>query len=194
MRVRLLILVISIASAVSCGDGTKPSESIFATDETKQAADLVFSANIKLKLIKKRFKDNEPRYEELKTALRTKDEEKVRKLSGEFVDQIAAGTEEGNQAIETLRKARDMNINREFKEYLDLKITSLEKYVEAFEQRRQAAEILRSGYDPKNVMNRDRVIGEFKLKEEKFSEIIEDGRRSSQEANDFATESLRKKS
>ncbi len=187
------VLFLGVILLAACGGVKSTSDSVFSMDETAEAANTVDAANKKLKLIKKRFKDNEPRYEELKTALKARDEAKVRALADEFVNQISAGTEEGGEAIELLRKARGMNINDDFKSYLDLKIASLEKYVEAFEQRRQAAQILRDGYDPKNVMNRDRVIAEFKLKEDKFNEIIEEGRQSSQDANDLAMESLRKK-
>ena len=42
-------------------------------------------------------------------------------------------------------------------------------------------------------MKRDRVLAEFKQEEEKFNEIIEEGRQSSQDANDLAKESLKKK-
>lgn len=192
MKVRapiaFLILAVTLAAC-----GGKPNESIFSRDETAEAANFVDSANRKLKLIKKRFKDNEPRYDDLKAALKSKDEAKVRAISNEFVDQISAGTQEGNEAIDLLKQARDMNVNADFRQYLDLKIASLEKYVEAFEQRRQAAQLLAEGYDPKDASKRDRVIAEFKQKEEKFNEIIEEGRQSSQDANDLAKESLKKK-
>ena len=193
MKIGFCIVFLIIVSVAACGGGKKSSESFFAVDETKEATDLVDAANKKLKLIKKRFKDNEPRYEQLKSALKAKDETKVRELSNQFVDQITAGTDEGNEAIETLRKAKNMNINADFRQYLDMKIVSLEKYVEAFEHRRKAAQILGEGYDPKDVMKRDRVLAEFKQEEEKFNEIIEEGRQSSQDANDIAKESLKKK-
>lgn len=192
MRVRNVIAILILAVFLAACGG-KPNESIFSRDETVEAAEFVDAGNRKLKLIKKRFKDNEPRYDELKAALKSKDEAKVRTLSNEFVDQISAGTQEGNEAIELLQRARDMNINSDFRQYLDLKIASLEKYVEAFEQRRQAAKLLAEGYDPKDASKRDRVIAEFKQKEERFNEIIEEGRQSSQDANDLAKESLRKK-
>lgn len=176
----------------ACGGGSQKTESLFSRDETQDAAALVVTANGKLMDIKKRFKDNEPRYEELKTALKSKDEKKVRELSNRFVDEITAGSQQGGEAIDTLKKAKDMNINEDYRQYLDLKIISLEKYVEAFEQRRQAAELLAQGYDPKDVMNRDKVIAEFRLREEKFSQIIEEGRQTSADANEWARESLRK--
>jgi nitrate reductase assembly molybdenum cofactor insertion protein NarJ len=189
------LILCPILVLLSCGKGDRSTSdsSIFSKDETAEAVELVKQANDKLKLIKKRFKDNEPRYEELKTALRDKNEKKVRELSNAFVEQIGAGSEEGTDAIEKLRSAKELNINQEYKEYLQLKLLSLEKYIEAFEQRRQAALILAENYDPKDPVKQNRAITEFKLKEEKFGEIIEIGRSSSEEANDLAKESLRRK-
>ncbi len=193
MNVRIFIFLIFAVFALSCGGGKKSSDSFFAKDETNEAADIVDAANKKLKQIKKRFKENEPRYVELKKALKEKNESKVRELSNVFVEEITAGANEGLEAIEMLKKAKEMNINADFKQYLDLKIISLEKYVEAFDHRRKAAEILGEGYDPKDVMKRDRVIAAFRQEEEKFNEIIEEGRQTSQDANELARESLNRK-
>ncbi len=190
-----LILALLISATVligACGGGKKTTDSLFSRDETQDAAALVVQANGKLMDIKRRFKENGPRYEELKTALKAKDEKKVRELSNKFVDEITAGSQEGGEAVDTLKKAKDMNINEDYRQYLDLKIISLEKYIEAFEQRRQAAELLAEGYDPKDVMKRDKVIAEFRQKEDKFNQIIEEGRHTSADANEWARESLRK--
>ncbi len=186
------LLIVAAMMISACGGGTQKTESLFSRDETQDAAELVIKANGKLMNIKKRFKENEPRYEELKSALKAKDENKVRELSNRFVDEITAGSQQGDEAIEALKKAKNMNVNEDYRQYLDLKIISLEKYVEAFEQRRQAAELLAQGYDPKNVMNRDKVVAEFRQREEKFSQIIEEGRQTSADANEWARESLRK--
>jgi len=186
------LLIVAAMMISACGGGTQKTESLFSRDETQDAAELVIKANGKLMNIKKRFKENEPRYEELKSALKAKDENKVRELSNRFVDEITTGSQQGDEAIEALKKAKNMNVNEDYRQYLDLKIISLEKYVEAFEQRRQAAELLAQGYDPKNVMNRDKVVAEFRQREEKFSQIIEEGRQTSADANEWARESLRK--
>ena len=93
-----------------------------------------------------------------------------------------------------LRIAQEKNINEDYREYLDLKIRALEKYIEAFEERRQAAILLRQGYDPKNTAKRDQVVAAFKEREEKFKEIMEEARKSSEQANELAKESLNRKS
>ncbi|HVE56752.1 MAG TPA: hypothetical protein VNB22_07985, partial [Pyrinomonadaceae bacterium] len=120
--------------------------------------------------------------------------EKVRSISDQLVTEINAGTEVGEEAINKLRTAQEKNINEDYKQYLSLKIQALEKYVEAFEERRKAAILLRDGYDPKNAAVRDQVIGAFKEREEKFKEIMEEARQSSEEANQLAKDSLNRKS
>lgn len=165
-----------------------------SSDETAEAGEIVKEANAILQQIKKRFKDNEPRLAELQTALKGKDSEKVRALTDLLITEINAGTEAGEEAINKLRLAKDKNINQDYKDYLDLKILALEKYVQAFEERRQAAIILRDGYDPKNIAGREQAVAAFKQREEKFQEIMEEARVLSEQANQLAIESLNRKS
>lgn len=192
--VKILFLVFSLVFA-ACPDKNKPSQtsSIFTLDETAEAGETVREANDELKKIKQRFKDNEPRLAELQTALKEKNSDKVRSISDQLITEINAGTEVGEEAINKLRIAQEKNINADYKEYLSLKILALEKYVEAFEERRQAAILLRDGYDPKNAARRDQVVAAFKQREEKFKEIMEDARVSSEQANELAKESLNRK-
>lgn len=161
-------------------------------DQTQEAANLVGEANDKLKQIKKLFSENESRLEELKATMNNKDEKKVKEISDELIYQINNGTKLGGEAIEKIEEAQKMNVNDDFKNYLGLKTQSLRKYIEAFEERRELAKILRDRYDPKNVAQRDIVVEEFRKREEKFKEIMEEGRKSSEDANALAKESLSK--
>lgn len=189
-----LWLIFFVAACPSKNNSSQSGGSILSFDETSDAGETVREANNILKQIKQRFKDNEPRLEELQTALKEKNAEKVRSVSDQLITEINAGTEAGEEAINKLRVAKDKNINNDYREYLDLKILALEKYVEAFEERRQAAILLRDGYDPKNAARRDQVIGAFKQREERFKEIMEAARISSEQANQLAKESLNRKS
>ena len=112
----------------------------------------------------------------------------------ELITEINIGTEAGKEAINKLRIAQDKNINEDYREYLMLKIQALEKYVEAFEERRQAAILLRDGYDPKDAARRDQVVAAFKERDEKFKEIMEEARKSSEQANQVAKDSLNRRS
>lgn len=184
--------------AAACPNKTNPSQSsggggILSFDETAEAGNIVKESNEILKQIKKRFNDNEPKLQELQSALKEKNPEKVRTLTEELITEINLGTEAGAEAINKLRIAQDKNINEDYKEYLLLKIQALEKYVEAFDERRKAAILLREGYDPKNASKREQVIAAFKEREEKFREIMEEARKSSEQANQLAQDSLNRK-
>jgi hypothetical protein len=191
----LLTLAFSLMfSACPKKNNSPQTGGILSFDETEAAGNEVKQANDQLKLIKQRFKENENRLDELQTAMKGKNPEKVREISDELVTQINAGTEVGEEAINKLRVAQEKNINKDYKEYLGLKIQALEKYVQAFEERRQAAILLRDGYDPKNAAKREQVIGAFKEREDKFKEIVQSARELSEEANRLARESLNRKS
>jgi hypothetical protein len=190
----LLLLAFSLILAACPGKNNSSSGGILSFDETADAGEIVKEANGILREIKQRFKDNEPKLEELQNALKEKNADKVRAISEELITQINLGTEAGKEAINKLRIAQDKNINEDYKEYLLLKTQALEKYIEAFEERRQAAIVLRQGYDPKNAANRDQVVAAFKEHEEKFKEIMEDARKSSEQANQLAKESLNRRS
>jgi hypothetical protein len=189
-----LWLILLTACSKNNSPQTGGGSSILSFDETKEAGDIVRESNEILKQIKKRFKDNEPKLQQLQEALKGKDTEKVRTLTEELITEINLGTEAGQEAINKLRVAQDKNINEDYKEYLLLKTQALEKYVEAFDERRKAAILLREGYDPKNAAQRQQVIAAFKEREEKFKEIMEDARKSSEQANQLAQESLNRKS
>ena len=189
-----LWLIIFASACPNKSSSSQSGGSILSFDETTEAGETVREANNILRQIKQRFKDNEPRLEELQTALKEKNAEKVRSVSDQLITEINAGTEAGEEAINKLRLAKDKNINDDYREYLDLKILALEKYVEAFEERRQAAILLRDGYDPKNAARRDQVVGAFKQREERFKEIMEEARISSEQANQLAKDSLNRKS
>jgi uncharacterized protein YpuA (DUF1002 family) len=191
----LLLLAFSLMfSACPKKNNSLQTGGILTFDETDKAGNEVKEANEMLKLIKQRFKENENRLEELQAAMKGKNPEKVREIADELVTQINAGTEVGEEAINKLRIAQEKNINEDYKEYLSLKIQALERYVEAFEERRQAAILLRDGYDPKNAAKRGLVIGAFTERENKFKEIVQSARELSEEANRLARESLNRKS
>jgi hypothetical protein len=189
----ILLIVLALLLA-ACPKNGNSSGGILTLDETEEARAKVIDANGELKQIKQRFKDNEKRLEELQQALKGKDEKKVRDICDQLVTEINAGTDLGQKAIDKIREAQEMNTNDDFKEYLRLKVECLEKYVEAFEKRREAAILLRDGYDPKNAAKRDQFLFVFKQKEEEFKDIMEEARKSSQEANELAVEVSRRKS
>jgi hypothetical protein len=196
-NIKILLLIFPLLLAACAGGGQDDSSSsttdIFSFDQTQEAYDMVYEANEQLKQIKKLFKENEGRQEDLKTALANKDAAKVKEIADELVYQINAGTRLGEEAIAKIEKVQDMNVSGDFKSYLTLKVESLRKYIEAYEQRRQLAILLRDSYDPKDAKQRDRVVEEFKKSDEVFKRIIAEAQESSEKANDLAKEVLSRK-
>lgn len=195
--IKILILLAFALIAAACPGKSSQQQSgggILSFDETADAANIVKESNDILKQIKQKFKENEPRLEELQNALKEKNPEKVRAIADQLVTEINAGTEAAGEAITKLRTAKDKNINDDYREYLDLKILALEKYVEAFEERRQVAIFLRDKYDPKNDAQRKMFKDEYDRREEKFKQIMQEARQLSEQANNLARESLNRKS
>ena len=193
-RLRKIILAtIAIAAAVFSLACTDASESVFGPpDETAEAGKLVSAANTDLTKIKVLYKENEGKREELKNALETNNVGEVKRISSEVVQLINEGRNSGFAAIDKLRDAQDMQINKDYKEYLGLKEESLKKQLEAFEQYRQAAMTLRDNYDPQNAELRDKVKADFDERTEKYREIMEKARDNSSQANELYKETVRR--
>jgi len=191
--IKILPVIFSLLLLSACPGEDDSSTGMFSFDQTQEAFDKVSEANDQLKQIKKLFKENENRQEDLKTALENKDAVKVKEIAEELVYQINTGTKLGDEAIEKIEKVQDMNVNADFKNYLNLKTESLRKYSEAFEERRKLAMLLHDTYDPKDAKQRDRVVVEFKKGDENFKRIMEEAKRSSEKANALAKEVLSKK-
>lgn len=188
-----LILAALIGAASCKRSGTSSSIDILGpTDETAEAAKIVADANEDLTKIKVLYKNNEGKREELKKALEANDADKVRKISDDVVYLINDGADNGKAAVDKIEKAQEMQINDDYREYLRLKEESLKKEMDAFEEYRQAARLLRDSYDPKNVAVRDKVKDEFKNRSENYRTIMESARDYSNQANDLAKEALKK--
>ncbi len=179
-------------SSCKKGEQTESYDVLNFSDETTEAAKLVTDANEDLNKIKVLYKKNESKREELKTALKDNNSEAVKKISDELVYIINDGMALGESAIEKIEDAAEMSINDDFKEYLSLKQESLQKQMDAFENYRQAARVLRDGYNPKDERQKDKVKAEFVERDTNFQKIMESSREYSKKANDLAKESLKK--
>ena len=155
-----ILLVFSLIFTFACKKSDDSSILDF-TDDTDKAVKLIDSANKDLKEIKKLYKANENRVEDLKIAMKNKNVEEAKKIANDAVYAINDGMALGIKAVEKIEKAKNLDINRDFREYLDLKEKSLRKLMEAFELRREIALALRNGYDPENTKQREIVLAEF---------------------------------
>ncbi len=164
------------------------------SDETAEAAQIVADANKDLTKIKVLYKNNENKREELKKAMEANESEKVKKISDDLVYLINDGVSAGKSAIDKIQKAQEMQINEDYREYLNLKEQSLTRTIEAFENYRQAARALRDNYDPKNKLLREKIKEEFKMFSENYRKIMETARDYSNRANELAKEATRRQS
>lgn len=186
LRKNTLILLLFISLTFGACSKSEESSIFTISDDTDEAVKLIDSANQDLKAIKKLYKANENRVEDLKIAMKDKNVEEAKKIANDAVYAINDGMALGIKAVEKIDKAKNLNINSKFKDYLDLKEKSLRKLMEAFELRRQIALALRNGYDPENTAQRDVVMAEFKEKDEKFKELEKEALEASRNANQLA--------
>lgn len=184
MCLSLLILF----SSCQKSDQSESYDILDFSDQTPDAADLVAKANEDLNKIKVIYKRNESKRDELKTAMKENNVESVKKIADDLVYIFNDGMALAKGAIEKIEQAEAMNINADFKEYLNLKVQSLQKQLDAFENYRLAARVLREGYDPKDDKQREKVRAEFVERDDNFQKIMAVAKDYSKKANDFAKE------
>ncbi len=186
------LICAAVFSACRKNETAESFDILSFSDDTTAAAELVSEANEDLNKIKVMYKQNEVHREELVAAMGEKDVEKVKKITDDLVYTINDGMRLGEEAVEKIGKARQMNINADFKEYLSLKEESLEKQLEAFENLRQAVRILRDSFgtnDPKQIEQGKSV---FKEKDESFVKAMAEAKEISKKANELAKERSKK--
>jgi len=186
------LLIICGGLAISCKRSGGSIGILSPLDETAEAAVIVADANKDLTKIKVLYDQNEGKREELKAAMEKNDVVEAKKLADEVLYLINDGTAFGKSAVEKIQKAQEMQINDDYREYLRLKEEALKRQLEAFENYRQAARILRDSYDPKDTVMREKVKEEFKTRSENYRKIMEDARDYSNRANELAKEALKR--
>jgi uncharacterized protein YqiB (DUF1249 family) len=189
-----LVLSCLFILSISCSKSQTGGIDILGpADETTDAGKIVEQANEDLTKIKRLYKENESKREELKKAMESNDATTVKKISDDVVYAINDGAAFGQTAVEKIRQAQEMNVNADYREYLRLKEEALTKQLEAFENYRQAARMLRDNYDPKNKELREKVTLEFKTRGENYQKIMETARDYSTRANALAKEVINRK-
>ena len=189
----VILLFLSLFSACQSEKKSSKSDSIFSSDETKEAGELVLQANDDLKKVKAIYKANKNRVEDIKTAMTGKEVDKVKTIANDLVLEINNGLLSGEDAYKKIEKAETMDINSTYKEYLELKKDSLRKHLDAFELRRQVAQLLRDSFGGKDPKEIDTAQLIFREKEAAFQKLIDEAKDLSQQANDLYEESMNKK-
>ena len=192
-RIAIAVLMLPMLMTASCRrSGGGGIDILGPSDETAEAVKLVASANEDLTKIKVLYDANENKREELKKAMASNDTTTAKKIADDVVYLINDGAANGNSAVEKLQKAQEMQINDDYREYLRLKEESLKRELEAFENYRLAARLLRDSFDPKNAGAREKVKEEFKTRSENYRKIMEAARDYSNRANELAKDALRR--
>jgi hypothetical protein len=186
----LWLIFFSIACQKSGNSESSGIDVFGLTDQTQEAAAVVQDANEDLKKIRKMYKENQSKIDELKTAMQDKKIDEAKKIADDLVFIINDGFVLGESAVAKIEKAEAMNTNEKYKEYLQLKKGSLKKQLDAFEFRRQAAQLLRDAFGSKDKLEIEKAKSEFREKEENFQKYMEIAREMSGEANQLAKETL----
>jgi DNA-binding transcriptional MerR regulator len=165
---RIILLCAILLSLFACqkSESSDDYDLLNFSDETTKAAELVADANEDLNKIKILYKKNEDQLEELKTAMSEQNTEKVKAITGNLVGLITDGTILGEAALDKIEKAEAMNTNADFKEYLNLKAQSLQKQLDAFEHRRQAARLLKESFGANDPAAIEKAKVAFKEQED----------------------------
>lgn len=186
-----LWLIFFTASCQKSGGSESGGIDVFGlSDQTPEAAAIVKDANEDLKKIRKMYKENQSKINELKTAMNDKKIDEVKKIADELVYIINDGFVLGESAVAKIEKAEALNTNDKYKEYLQLKKGSLKKQLDAFEFRRQAAQLLRDAFGNKDKLEIEKAKAGFREKEENFQKYMEIAREMSGSANQLAKETL----
>lgn len=193
-RFLLIILLLTLVFAACKKSGSSGGFDLLSSDKKNEAAKIIESANQDLKKVKEIYKANQNRVdEELIPAMTAKDIVKAKDIANDLVKNINDGLEAADDAVKKIKEAEAMDINDTYKRYLELKREGMEKQIEAFELRRQVAQLLSQsfgGSDP-NQINQAQAV--FKDKELQFHKLMEEGKDFSEQANEVYKESLRKK-
>lgn len=188
-------LVFSACQTTGSGSSNPGGLTKLLGDDTPKAIELVNEANNYLRDVKKIYKENQGRSAELKEALspEKRDLAKVKTITGELVFQINDGLVLGAKAIQKIDEAKSLDINSDFRDYLSLKQESLQKFVDAFELRRQTAKSLSENITSTDPASIKKISDELKDKNESFEKLIDEGQKLSIDANDLVKATLKKK-
>ncbi len=191
MRTLKIFLLCAALIAGACKAGERGG-TFFETDETAEAGKIVADANQDLKKIKVLYEQNEGKRQELKDAMEKNDSLKAKQIADDVVYLINDGAALCQSAVDKIQRAESMKINSDYAAYLRLKEESLQLEMDAFEQYRLAARVLRDNYDPKNAVMKEKVKEEFKLRNDNYRVAMEKARDKSNQANEIAKAAMTK--
>ena len=197
MKNLLITFLFFILIFSACGKKDSSSSSgldFLKSDQKNEAAEIIKAANDDLKKVRIIYNNNQKRVDdELIPALTAKDIAKAQEITNDLVIQINSGLVSADDAVKKIKEAEEMNINDTYRNYLRLKREALEKQIEAFELRRQVAQLMSKSLGSNDPSQATQAQSIFKEKEMQFFDLMEQGKGLSQEANQIYKDSLAKK-
>jgi len=185
-RLGLLAAFVLCASFAGCFQNGGNGLGILDKDDTEDAIELVSNANTDLKRIRVLYRDNASKVKDLEDALSKGDVKKVKILTDDLSAIINDGYVLAESAKEKLEKAQDLDINEDWKEYLGLKISSLNKQIKAFDYRRESAQLFRDKFGGTDKAQMARAAQIFRKNEENFEKYMKEAGDLSNEADQLA--------
>jgi uncharacterized protein YehS (DUF1456 family) len=191
----LLLVFLSIClTACNTKKAETDDSGSFFDDDTDRAIEYVQEANRNLQSIKALYNVNNPKKDELKTALKNNEIEKVKKIADELTVVMVDGYVFAKNAKEKLDEAKSLSgINETFRRYLELKSESLDLQIKAFDYWRDTAKLFRDEFNPENEKQMEAAKAKFIENEKKFGEYQAEAQKRNDEADKIWSESKRKK-
>lgn len=179
----LLSAVFSVFSCKSSVSENNDNSSLldFSSDSDK-ARELITEANNEMNRIKILYNDNQIFLKELKQALDSKDWGKVETISNALAYVITDGFVFADTAKTNIRKAQELNIDQDYKDYLSMEEQGIDKQIEAFQSLYDAAQLL---HDTSNSQENGQTEARLKFKEmvQNFEKKMEEAKQINAEAD-----------
>jgi hypothetical protein len=175
-----LALLVLAALALACsslkGLGKNP---------TQEANEFVGEARKDLNEVDKIIEENDDLLDQINKADRDKKTDEVKSLLGKAVDAIDKGIERGESAANNIDKASKLDVDAKYKEYLSLKAQAFRKTIDAFKERKKAAEIMRDNYG-KGGTTEETAKSDFRKANDNYKKMLTEARDLHRKADDIA--------
>jgi hypothetical protein len=159
-----------------------------AQDEAVAAHKLTDSANADIKELDRVWAEAEKQVDKLEKADLKGDPVEVKSLLQEMVGTLDEALKLMRSALNKIERAAGLNIHETYKKYLNLKTQSLHKEIEAFTERRAAAQLMRYNYAGADKERERRIREEFRQKNQNYKRLISEADELGDEADEVAAQ------
>ena len=186
MKLAHFVLIAILLS--TCGEGKRSENGSVVGNDRDEAVQLVKDANLELKRIRVLYRENNQKVETLKTALAKKDIDTVRRLSDDLLLVINDGYAFAEAAQEKIEDAERLDINEDFKYYLNLKNQSIALQIKAFKFRSESAKLFRDKFGSTDKFTMEDAARKFKENEANFEKQMAEAKKTSERADSLFKE------